>query len=414
MRFMVFLIIGTCILQGNSFSQESGKIIEAWFPKGNLKAFEGESYGQSSKRILIFSTDSTGYFEEVGAPNIKDEFNYQLLADSLVMATKNDTIRASIVEFSDETLILDFDSNTRLSYSPIRSLVSQLFGKTIPAPNFNDQIWEFKIPTEYGDVYSLEIHFLKYLKDSAQVSAEYRAITKSADTKIHLIDMNNQIFWNANQHHQLRVIRIETLYASHIPFEVALIRKYSKNRLKLLTWHRGTPVSIEGKRIVLTTDKKRRKFVSFLTSQKWRIDSEKTVGRRPKEGDVLLDLGTVRDVFGELDYTPDSTLLLNQSDIDEHLLTLEFSRQGEYKIMRAKRVLDQGRWEIQMNESQIKLSSTRNHGDGIYGGLLEIKSLSKNKLILRRCLITFLRNYGETQVSRLETYKPMTIDHFNQ
>lgn len=168
------------------------------------------------------------------------------------------------------------------------------------------------------------------------------------------------------------------------------------------------------KRLRKPTTKQSKKKLKWLTHHKWRFYSEYIPPPEPVDTAQVMDLGIVIDDFEDLypdrfpDYEYDSTLLVNQKDLDNQSLILDFSTNRTYRIFRNERLLDQGGWQYLFSETVIELKSTRKEdtGDGIYRGSVHIISLDKNELQLYRHFESFLSNSQEHSYSYLETYKP--------
>ena len=128
---------------------------------------------------------------------------------------------------------------------------------------------------------------------------------------------------------------------------------------------------------------------------------------------MLLDLGEIHEDFEQLipfesAYVKDSTLLIHQQDLDDQSLTLQFHSDRTYSISRLNRQLDHGYWFPFLMGQSIVLKSAKKdeNSDGVYGGIVDITSLKRNSLSLKRRLKFQKNEVYYTDYSYLETYKP--------
>lgn len=212
------------------------------------------------------------------------------------------------------------------------------------------------------------------------------------------------------KHQNSFVLHIHEVFGSSFSPKNLIIKDIKKGKMSLVYWSDGEELTAEAHKWKKKSVREQNKEIENLTRQAWRIQEE--IIPPPLDTTGLIDLGMAIDDFDELEdeeYKKDSTLIISQEDIDNHSLILEFDKSGTYKIYRESRVLNEGKWTMQFNNTIIKLESKRKaqDGDGIVDGYIEILKVKKNQLILRRVFKNNLSYHIDTDYSYKEVYKPI-------
>lgn len=394
-------------------------LLGTWFPVMELDGQGDTSSFLTYSSIYKFSEGNKGLIEDTGL-NVKSiQFSYQVISDSVFIRFQDEASKDGNPQ-SRTARVLSVDENhLKLSLSdPTRTVFF------VPLPEYGlaesiqdvkstlfDEIWEFEMDLEgYGEPYKVLYHF-KNETDSTLVSKNYQSSIHLVATHQKFLHRNDPLFWSVGKHDDAMILRVNDVFSDFQSF-IYIIKEVSANSMHLMVWKRGKAYPVTAKRKSPLSDKKVSKINSKLTRTKWQFRSEKIPPPIDTTGLIILDM--VLDDFERLPpYKHDSTSIIRQADLDEKLLHLEFRPNGTYYIYRNERVLDKGIWTPIFNFTQLKLVSSRdrNLGDGIYGGIIEIESLRKNKLLLKRRFEQRSRISGTSDHSYLETYKPYRKRH---
>ncbi|WP_323755345.1 hypothetical protein [Roseivirga sp.] len=385
------------------------ELLKTWMPimtqnyKGDTLAY----ITSSSITFWSFNENRNGYLISPGT-TVKKNFTYTIAtSDSLNLNIGGlEGVYAKIAELTDDRLVMVIDSNEVNTFIPVPSfqdktnsgaIKGMLFGKT----------WTFTSDHPYPLKY--DIHFLPSLEDSSFVLSEYYNQTYSARLNGPLgLDRS---FWGLANHGGTPILSIPMTNRTGMidEFQALLVKNVDRTKITFAYWYKGEEFELTATKWKKKTSRVQRKDIENLTRQPWRIQEEAT----PLPTDTVEFIGSVGFSTYLLDegeaYVNDSTSLISQEDIDNHSLILKFDKTGKYRIYRESRVLDEGKWSFQFNNSIIYLISEREEilTDGIFGGYIKVQKLTNNRFIVKRVFKAKLNKYFWDEESLWEVYKPV-------
>jgi hypothetical protein len=383
------------------------ELLKTWLPimtqnhKGDTSLYDIEH-----NYLLTFDSSGNVYFGIVET-NKNSLVSFSLSdIDSLIFRTKDRApFSCKLVELDDSKLVLAFDERNLTTFIPLPhfELKESL---TSVRQKLAEDVWTFE---GFGPhLFELDIEFLNTLEDSSMVRSRYHDQVKTARIQGQFRDYDD--LWVLDSHKGTIVLSIESIFNATEVLKFLMVKSVDENEIKMAYWLGGREYELKATKWKKKSSHKQKKEIDFLTRQAWRIQEE--IIPPPLDTTGPMDLGMVIDDFQELEdeeYKKDSTLIISQEDLDNHSLILEFDKSGTYKIYRESRVLDEGIWGMQFNNTIIHFESNRKayESDGILRGDIEIKELKKNKLVIRRLFLNNLKSRTDREISFWEIYKPI-------
>ncbi|PIQ47580.1 MAG: hypothetical protein COW03_14380 [Cytophagales bacterium CG12_big_fil_rev_8_21_14_0_65_40_12] len=374
------------------------ELLKTWLPILS-QDFEGDTIYQEDLYFITFEQEG-GHFE---LPN--QEFTFSLSQDSLKITIENgEVFTLRILELQNDRLVLLYDSNLIITYIPLPNY-DQRIDLSVIESSISNNIWVFNLPRFKQSLINFKVEFYSMLQDSSLVNYQYINTVKTA--KLYPPNIDNRMLWYVDKHQNTTVIHIEQILGSFFSIEKLIIKNFEKEKMNLVFWSSGLELNIEARKLKKKSAQKQRKEVDLLTRQAWRI--EKEIILKSKHSDLE---AVVNQSFIEFEGLPDeidSTVFVTQKDIDSNSLILKFDEVGTYEIYRESRLLDQGEWSFQFNNTIVNLKSYKNQedGNGIVGGYIEILRVKKNMLTLKRVLENKLSFQINQDESLWEIYKPV-------
>ncbi|WP_141655418.1 hypothetical protein [Roseivirga seohaensis] len=372
------------------------ELLKTWMPVLSTN-YEGDTTSQEDLYFITFENKK-------GVIGFEDRaFSYEMLNDSINIEFDTDeVVKVALLELERERLVLSFDPSLIITYIPLPAFdLRKNINEVIES--FIGEVWSFDIQTRYG-TYNLDIDFSNILEDSALVRPEYLHIAKTAHA---LSIKDDPILWYITKKEEAVILKMEFIYSSVNELGNFLITDFKNDHIQFSYWEKGKEFHVQAKKWKKKSAHKQSKDIENLTRQAWRIEKEIIPKSKDSGFEAMLNQYFIE--FEELHNEIDSTLFISQEDIDNHSLTLKFEETGAYKIYRESRVLDEGKWSIQFNNTIIQLNSDKEErlSDGVFGGFIEIKELKRNKLIIYRSFETRLNHQEERNESLWEIYKPV-------
>ena len=400
MKMLFTLSLLLCTFIGVRAQDIPKELLKTWMPI-MTQDYKGDTIYQQGLNFLTFEQES-GHFE---LPN--QEFTFEVDQDSVIFYNQTfGRLPAKIIELQNDRLILFLDSSLVVTYIPLPNFENKAEQGDIDA-TISDNIWSFRFLLDDGEYFHLDIEFLDHLQDSSIVGYQYLSLAKTA--KFKPSSVFDQATWYVDKHQNTFALHINEVFGTPFGLEKLIIKRIHKDKMSLVYWSDGEELTAEAYKWKKKSIHKQSNEIENLTRQAWRIQEE--IIPPPIDTTDLMDLGYVMDDFLEYDevYINDSTLIISQEDIDNHSLILKFEETGAYKIYRESRVLDEGKWSMQFNNTIVQLDSDNEErlSDGVLGGFIEIKELKRNKLIIYRSFATRLNHQEERNESLWEVYKPV-------
>lgn len=407
---VVAILLLLAIHQKASSQINEEDLLGTWFPVMEQYEDGDTSFFDLNSPIWAFEQDGIGRQEVAGNNAISYPFTYNISGDSLEINGDNGHFRFRLTKGANSSLKIHFDPMSIVTFIHIPSYNTGIDLAELKSALDNDT-WEFSI-IDYGhsEPFSILYQFESQLEDSSIVRHYFHGTTFSLKAyKNGLFADQRGDFWSIGEHEgtQILSIRHEFSWMSSLVF---ILKKYQEGLLEFSTWEFGRKLKVIARRINKPNFQVLKRNSKILTQTKWQFYSEYIP---PPDTDTtnIMDLGMVKDDFEELDdkdYRHDSTAVVQQTDLNEKLLLLEFQQDGNYKISREDRILDQGTWKYFFNQTVIQLSSNKEpyKADGIYGGDIKIESINKKEIKIYRNFRQLLNDNNWDSYSYLETYKP--------
>ncbi|MCE7993833.1 MAG: hypothetical protein HEP71_17735 [Roseivirga sp.] len=411
MRGFVVAILLLLILSEKAVAQIVQKdILGTWLPI-SVKNWAGQYSFPVPALLLVFEQEGKGIRKGIGSNLVTTPFSYHLYPDSLEWKFEENTWKTNLPEFKDDLMTIWFDSSHVTDYIRMPQIDSG-----VEISEFKDalenQTWELTIGS-FNEPTSILYQFEDHVLDSGLT--DYRLWSHDLGLRSYQSSITQAIrqSWTVSQQGNTLILGIDREFSLFGSFTL-LLKSFSDDRMVFSLWDASGEHEAVMKRLHKPTSKQSKKKLKWLTHHKWRFYSEYIPPPEPVDTTQVMDLGIVTDDFEDLypdrfpDYEYDSTLLVNQKDLDNQSLILDFSTNRTYRIFRNERLLDQGSWQYLFSETVIELKSTRKEdsGDGIYRGSVQIISLDKNEMQLYRHFQSLLSNSHQQSYSQLETYKP--------
>ena len=400
LTWVLLLAVMPTALLGQRFDDLIGK---TWMPV-SVQRIEGE-YLQHHQNYPLFTflSNGKGKVERPASNRVEWDFDYRIKGDSILYDFHDENIRYVsdiIVQVSSDSLSLLTESGDILNLIPLAPTIAPLdsaslqeiftgksfeFTTTEEYLNFRAEFFPIKEPVWWDSLYrhhDVPNIFIPEFYDSYQSSS----------------------VWSAGIQAGSMLLRIEVVISSELDLGPLVITKVGANEIELMTWYYGQPIQYTAREIPTS------KAISLnkLTRYAWRFKSEHVPP--PPDTTALIYMGRVEDDFDQIDleYVKDTTLLIHQQDLNDRSLTLQFHPDRTYSISRLNHQLDHGYWfPFVMNQFLVLKSAKRfTKSDGIYGGVIDIKELKKNRLKLKRKLTYQKDEIYHFDNSYLETYKP--------
>ncbi len=407
MRGLVVAILLLSFLRQEAVSQVNEEdLLGTWFPV-SVKLWNGDySYGPPAL-ILVFEKEGKGIRKGTGANIVDIPFTYQLGQDSLelVFEGRRGKIRAPVLIGNQMTI--QFDSTRITDFIRLPKLDAGIELSEF-RESLKNQTWELTIGSSQEPT-SILYQFEDHVLDSGLT--DYRLWSKDLGLRTYhfgIVDAIRQS-WTVSQHYKTLILGIDREFSLMASFTL-LLQSFTDDSMIFSYWDQNIEHQAFLKRLNKPSERQSAKRLHWLTQTKWQFYSEYIP---PPDTDTtnIMDLGMVKDDFEELDnggYKHDSTAVIQQTDLDERLLLLEFKQDRTYEISRENRILDQGTWKYFFNQTVIQLNSNKEpyNADGIYGGDIKIESIKRNEIKLYRNLKQLLDDYHSEPYSHLETYIP--------
>lgn len=411
MKGLVPTVLLLLILSERAISQTLEKdILGTWLPVSVMN-WEGEYSFPTPALLLVFEQGGKGLRKGTGSNLVTLPFSYRLDSDSLEWNFEENIFKTQLAELKNDLMTIRFDSSYVIDYIRLPQVDAGIelseFKEALKNQSWELTIGSFNEPTSI--LYQFEDHVL----DSGLT--DYRLWSHDLGLRSYQSAITQAIrqSWTVSQQGKTLILGIDREFSLFGSFTL-LLKSFSDDRMVFSLWDESGEYEAVMKRLRKPTKKQSKKKLKWLTHHKWRFYSEYIPPPEPIDTAQVMDLGIVIDDFEDLypdrfpDYEYDSTLLVNQKDLDNQSLILDFSTDRTYRIFRNERLLDQGSWQYLFSETVIELKSTRKEdtGDGIYRGSVQIISLDKNEMQLYRHFESLLSNSHQQSYSQLETYKP--------
>lgn len=397
MKRLFILSLLLCTFVGVLAQETPKELLKTWMPILSTN-YKGDTTYQEDLYLITFEEESV-LFE---LPEQKFRFNITQDRINFFLET-GPKQSVKLIELQSDRLVLSYDSSMIITYVPLPNFEQKKDLSDINAI-ISDNIWSFRLPGDRDDFFNFKMEFFDYLQDSGIVNYQYINLVKTA--KFYPPIDDDQALWYVDKHQNTFVLHINEIFSSFFGIERLAIKDIGNNKMDLVYWLAGKEVNITAHKWKKKSAHKQSKKIENLTRQPWRIEKEIIPKSRDSGFEAMLNQYFIE--FEEL-HDEISTLLISQEDIDNHSLIMKFEKTGGYKIYRESRVLDEGKWSMQFNNTIVQLNSDKEErlSDGVFGGFIEIKELKRNKLIIYRSFETRLNHRYETDESLLEVYKPV-------
>ncbi|OEK03341.1 hypothetical protein BFP97_18230 [Roseivirga sp. 4D4] len=399
-------------LSFQALAQKQNDLINTWLPI-NVEDYTMESLSWESKlmlSLLTFKNDTSGQIG-YGGTNFNRRFSYRPSDDGLEIELGNkESFKVLILEKSVGHLRILYDSFNIVTYTPLHApieiidlekLRTALIGKT----------WEFRIKHQ-GRRDEIPVDFRKGIQDSSLIRSQFIKYSNDAYLPSFLELDDYPHLWNISQSNSNTILRFEAVGISDVSVissSLLFIETYNRNTLKGYLWKEGRKIRFTAS-LRKNSERIKARNLSNLTAVKWKLENAKPEKIRRIRKRDLIDLGTIGGDF--IEYTPpnylhDSSRVVLQSDITEKRLVFDFKQDSSYTILRDSQLISSGNWQGLFNLSSIKFESkTGEDEDGILRGHIEVLSLSKKKLVIKRRFFQRLNNQFEYPKGLIETYRP--------
>ncbi|GAB5527637.1 MAG: hypothetical protein Roseis2KO_55090 [Roseivirga sp.] len=407
MKGLIPAILLLLVVSEGAISQTVEKdILGAWLPI-SVKNWEGQYSSPTPVLLLVFEQGGKGLRKGTGSNLVTLPFSYRLDSNSLEWNFEENIFKTQLPELQNDLMTIRFDSSYVADYIRLPQIDAGAELSELKEA-LENQTWELTLGS-YREPISILYQFEDHVLDSGLT--DHRLWSKDLGLRTYhfgIIDAIKQS-WTVSQHGETLILRIDRGFSSIGSFTL-LLKSFSNDFLTLSYWEDDEEQFATMKRLHKPSAKESKKKLKWLTQTKWQFQSEYIP---PPDTDTtnIIDLGMVIDDFEELDdggYKHDSTAVIQQTDLDEKLLLLDFQQNGAYRIWREDRILDEGTWKYFFNQTVIQLISNKepHSADGMYGGDIKIASIRNREIKLYRNLKQLLNDNESDSYSHLETYKP--------
>ncbi|MCE7993834.1 MAG: hypothetical protein HEP71_17740 [Roseivirga sp.] len=394
------------ITQQNKAQIYEEDLIGTWFPV--MEQFINDDTISLINPVLqVFEPSGQGRTEVLGNNSKLYPFNYVIHNNSLQIIADNDTFKTKVLSLTPELLIIEVDSLRAVSFVPLPEYHT---GKVLPDLKkvLTNNSWQFEITSNLtNETYLISYHFTDYLNNLSYMLPDFEKSVFTAWSSVHVPHEDQSLIWSVGEHNNTSILRMQSVFKESEDL-ILIVKAFRSNTIEFVTWNMGVQNTIVARKVKRPTMKNQEKTLSLLTGKKWRIDKESFHVKRNSRSEEPIDFYTTSSVYARGPYSLDSTSLICRNDIEQQLVVLQFNPDFTYKVYREQRLLDEGRWILTFNGQEIRLSSSREEwsGDGVYGGIIRIGKLQKNRIILKRRFHHQLDHDHSIEESNWETYKP--------
>ncbi len=292
--------------------------------------------------------------------------------------------------YSPDSTLLNFEVKKRTS-GKIKITMDSLITSTLwKLPEYDldfsaedikgllkDTVWEFE--WKHRRQRKSIINFKSSLLDFNIVKSEFQSEVMSFHMQTLGSIEDYGASWGVYKHGKDLVLRLEDVMGSMLDIAF-VIKRVEKEKIQLVYWTCQGKKTTWANKIDLSDSVQ---ITDLLVNRYWRYS--RTLPEREKKKWQNTGMSS-KWLKSDDQYHRDSTLLIQESDLENQWLRFKFNRDKSYQIFRDQRVIDEGIWQPLFDHRTIELKSGRTNSEGIIGGFLFINEISENSLTLRRQL----------------------------